>query len=204
MRIALLILAACGSSSSVSSGGGVTVELSSVTLADNCGDNARPPPPPIQVAGGRAEEKDAKEDPNARHASCPKGVDCSSGHQRGCDQTSMQLAFAAAEATTVTIKKVELLDDGGTLLEELRVYVPATRWADSQYVAWDGKLAAGQRAQTSYSLASPSWGKLGGRMEAQSKKYQLRVTVEVGGASRTVQKQQIAPAQMEPEVMTAL
>jgi hypothetical protein len=57
-------------------------------------------------------------------------------------------------------------------------------------------------AQVSYALASPPWDKLGGRMAAQTKRYQLRVTVAVGGTARTIEKTSIMPVQIEPVVVT--
>ena len=77
-----------------------------------------------------------------------------------------------------------------------------TRWTNNEYAVWDGTLDARSTAQVSYALASPPWDKLGGRMAAQSKRYQLRVTLSVGGSQRTVEKTSIMPVQIEPVVVT--
>ena len=207
--VILLMLVGCGSTPSTSSAkGGVSVELSSVTLADDCGDRGSPPPPPSQLAAAGSgkmtdEQKRAAEAESANMVagSCAKGANCNFARSRGCDQTSMQLAFKSGDAAGVHVKKVELLDAAGKSLQELASRKP-TRWNASKYEAWDEKLAADQLAQTSYALAAPDWNKLGGRMDAQTKKYQLRVVVEVGGADHTVEKQSISPALMQPDVVT--
>ena len=87
------------------------------------------------------------------------------------------------------------------MLQPLAARSP-TKWNASKYEPWDGKLAAGQLAQVSYSLAAPDWNKLGSRMQAQTKKYQLRVVLEVGDSEHTLEKQSISPALMMPDVVT--
>jgi hypothetical protein len=191
-----------------------TVELASVTLADDCGDAARPPPPPTRAAASppvpaqapSSVEPPADEAvaPSAMAARCA-GPNC--GHdRRACDQTSMQLALAApaGAATAFAVKKVELLDERGALLGELTPR-KATAWSDAAgaYQPWDQNLAAGAKLNVSYALSSPDWNKLdGGRWNAHTKKFQLRVTLTVGTADRTVEKKAISPAEIEPAVPT--
>ncbi len=200
----LLVMVGCGSAASTSSSkGDVSVELSSVTLADDCGTSGNPPPPPTQVAGKEAAAERVADGPAnmVAQGSCAKGANCNFARSRGCDQTSMQLAIKSGDALGVRVKKVELLDAGGKSLQQLAARSP-TKWGASKYEPWDEKLAAGQLAQTSYSLAAPDWNKLGGRMDAQTKKYQLRVVVEVGDSEHTLEKQSISPALMQPDVVT--
>jgi hypothetical protein len=199
----LLVLVGCGSSASSSSKGDVSVELSSVTLADDCGDSGNPPPPPAQLAAAGSGKMTDSEKAAAEmvSASCAKGANCNFARSRGCDQTSMQLAIKSGDALGVRIKTVELLDAAGKPLQQLAARTP-TKWGANKYEPWDGKLAPGQLAQTSYSLAAPDWNKLGGRMDAQTKKYQLRVVVEVGDSEHTLEKQSISPALMQPDVVT--
>ncbi len=135
-------------------------------------------------------------------------ADCASpgcGRGRGCDQTSMQLALktkAGVKATQIRIKKVELLDPKGKLLEVLTASDPS-RWDSKAYVPWDQAIGASQTLQTSYVLSSPNWDKLtGSRWEAHTKKFQLRVTVTVGTADRKVEKTSIVPAMLPPPVPT--
>ena len=118
----------------------------------------------------------------------------------------MQLSFAAQagrKPTTVKIKRVELLDDKGKVLDTLTATV-ATQWDAKKgaYTAWDGSLSANDTIKSSYRLSSPKWGKLGGRMVAQQRSYQLRVVVTVGGSDRVLEKQAIIPAHIEPMVVT--
>ncbi|HEU0035039.1 MAG TPA: hypothetical protein VFQ53_30645 [Kofleriaceae bacterium] len=162
----------------------ITVELAAVTLGDDCA----PPKPatPAAVAPSRC-----------------AGPNCG----RRCDQTSMQLAIRAqpgVKHTTLAIKKVELLDDKGKLLQELAAR-EGTVWNDAKgaYVAWDQTIDASANLKTMYALAAPNWDKLtNGRWHAHEKTFQLRVTVVIGSGTRTVEKQAITPTRLPPAVPT--
>jgi hypothetical protein len=215
--LVLLSLVACGGHRSTKDG--ITVELASVTLANDCGSYGMPPPPPEVMAAApmkreAAGQRVADEDISAGAASvvasetyCPPGADCRSAgrHRGGCQQTSMQLYFKALAPAVVKIKKVELLDVAGKYVQDLASRSP-THWNDSAYVAWDEKLVPGKQVSTSYALAAPNWNKLGGREKAQTKKYHLRVVVDIGDAEHTLEKLSISPAVMqampEPDVVT--
>jgi hypothetical protein len=118
----------------------------------------------------------------------------------------MQLSFKAPvgiKPTTIKIKRVELLDAKGKLLEVLTSRSPGRWTPEGAYVAWDERLAAGQTVASTYELDSPNWDKLtNGRWSAHSKTFQLRVTVTLGTASKTVEKQSITPARLAPPVPT--
>ncbi len=201
MRAAVLaLLAACGGSTSDK--GGILVELASITLADDCGDFGYMPPPSKPALEPRHEEKAASGDVAASEAYCPPGAKCrSSSPGRSCAQTSMQLAFSAPTVATVKIKKVELLDGMGKYLQDLEPRLPK-RWDGSAYVAWNEQLEGGKPLSTSYALTAPNWEKLGGRMEAQTKKYHLHVVVTIGDNEHSLEKQSIQPAVMQPDVVT--
>ncbi len=188
----------------------ITIELSSVTLADNCPTPTVQPPPPNGFAkpppNVPAQTKSETEPaPKAARGSCARPPCPGIGRSRACEQTSMQLSFsqAGAKQTTIQIKRVELLDDKGKLLQTLTASMPS-QWdaAKGSYVAWDGSLAAKSSVKSTYRLTSPDWYKLGGRFNAQARKFQLRVIVTVGGADRTVEKTSIIPAHIEPMVVT--
>ena len=187
----LAVFAGCATSEADPSNG-VAVELASVTLADDCGN---PPPPP-------AAKPPATRPAAAAVKECA-GPKC--GHARACDQTSMQLSFkapAGSKATTIKIKKVELLDAKGKLLEVLSARAPS-RFADDTYVAWDETIAPSATLATMYELNSPNWDKLtNGRWSAHNATFQLRVTVAIGSASKTVEKQSITPVRLAPPVPT--
>jgi hypothetical protein len=123
--------------------GDVSVELSSVTLGDDC-DADWTPPAPAKPAATQA----APASPAMRAAaSCPQGVDCGGGRARGtCRQTSIQLALQAtgtSDPTPIRIKKVELLDESGAFLAELPASNPK-RWSDAgSYQPWDQTVAPG-------------------------------------------------------------
>lgn len=188
----------------------MTVELSSVTLADNCPTPTVQPPPPGNFAKPppvqqTKSESDTEPAPKAARGSCARPPCPSIGRSRACEQTSMQLVFSDGPSvgTPIKIKRVELLDDKGKLLQTLTASMP-TQWdaAKGSYVAWDGELRGSTKA--SYRLTAPDWSKLGGRFNAQSRKFQLRVIVTVGnnGSERTVEKTSIIPAHIEPMVVT--
>ncbi|MBA2542187.1 MAG: hypothetical protein H0V17_21280 [Deltaproteobacteria bacterium] len=174
----------------------VAVELAAVTLGDDCGANPLLPPP---VAAKRR-------NPNvmAAPAAAPLDADASY-YRRHCDQTSMQLSLRATGgtgSTTVKIKKVELLDSHGNFLADLSARAP-TRWDGASYTAWNQTVDAGQTLAASYSLSSPNWEQLtGGRWQAHTRSFQLRVTLTVGSKNHTVDKQSITPAMLEPAVPT--
>lgn len=204
MRHAIIVALAvtgCSKSFTSSTASGVSVELAGVTLADECGDSGPPPKPPGIVAK-RAPVGQDKVD--AMEPPC-HGSDCRQAHAAACDQTSMQLAMrsSASAAMTIHIKQVELLDSGGKVLEVLTARKPS-KWADDgSYVSWDETVAANQTLAASYSLSSPSWDKIAeGRVKAHTKVFALRVTVTVGNAETTVEKQSIQPVMLEAPVET--
>ncbi|MEO8700753.1 MAG: hypothetical protein ABI867_11955 [Kofleriaceae bacterium] len=185
--ICLLAFAAC-SVSEAKVPNEVTVELASVTLAENC-TATTPPPPPSTFA---------KPPP----AVAARG---SSPARRRCEQTSMQLAITAqpgVKPTTIKIKRVELLDKEGKVLETLTASSPM-KWTDKGvYAAWDQGISADAAVKASYALTAPNWNKYGGRMTAHTKTFQLRVTVTIGSSDRTVEKTSITPVRIEPMVVT--
>jgi hypothetical protein len=174
----------------------VTVEIASVTLADQCGSSGRMQPPvktaqaPAKPAASEpAVVAPAKVGPGARVA------------RRACEQTSMQLALKATAGEKVAIKKVELLDANGKLINELAATAPQ-KWDGSAYAGWDEKVAAGDDIAVAYALGAPDWNKIGGRYAANGKTFQLRVTLALGAHEKVVEKQAIAAAHIEPAVPT--
>jgi len=210
--LAAVALTGCSSISEAKRMKEVTVELSSVTLADNCAPvPPAPPAPPAKPAPGQpaapsrvAQDPARPGTPAAVSVADPRCA--STGCGRHCEQTSMQLSIKAepgAKPTTIKVKKVELLDDKGKLLEVLTAREP-TQWAqDGKYVVWDQALAADQTVKASYALTAPSWDKLtNGRWNAHARTFQLRVTVTVGSGDITVDKQAITAARLPPAVPT--
>jgi hypothetical protein len=201
--LSLVLLAGCWSNSQPSQPAApdvsVMVELAAVTLGDDCGDNVHLTPPPREAAV----VKPRKLPPGAAIAPSDLCQGCVVGPSH-CDQTSMQLALktSGAGSTSVAIKKVELLDNRGNFLAELAARGP-TKWDGSSYVAWDQQVTGDQRLAASYLLSSPDWDKLtNGRWSAHQKTFQLRVTMAVGSKDRTIDKQSITPAMLEPPVPT--
>jgi len=192
--------------------GDVSVELSGVTLGDDCGGTppANPPKPSKTAAAAPAEP--ASLAPPARRApGTPSAVaaDCAEpgcGGGYACQQTSIQLALRAtgtSAATPIQIKRVELLDAKGVSLGELTATSP-TRWSDAgSYQAWDQSLAPNEQAAVSYVLSSPAWHAMEGGQWAQTgKMFQVRVTVLVGAKDRVIEKKAIQPTIMPPPMPT--
>lgn len=188
----------------------VKVDVSSITLADDCRPApARKPtkfakPPP---ATAQRSEADVPDSGAPVQGSCAPGANCNFRSRPVCVQSSMQLSIAASSmhsTTTIVVRKVELLNAKGKVIEVLRAS-GATRWDDatSAYVAWNGRVDADGTLQVSYHLSAPSWDKhSGGRLGASGKTFQVRLTVSVGGADRTIEQTATVPAFIEPNVVT--
>lgn len=214
MKSSLLVLAlsSCWTSStstvSQPTSPDVMVELAAVTLGDDCGGAV---PPPVAGAAPSATplvaSRPAKPAPyTPAGAPMPPGDICEGcSYTPHCDQTSMQLslkATAGAGTTSIKVKRVELLDSRGKRIADLTSRAP-TRWNGDAYEAWNQSIDAGQRLSASYTLTAPNWDELtGGRWNAHTKTFQLRVTLTVGSKDRTVDKQSITPALLEPPVPT--
>jgi hypothetical protein len=191
--VLLALLAGCESASEATPNQDVTVELAAVTLGDECGANPRQPAPPAP----KVKTEDAKRDPNA-----DRDADSS---RSACEPTTMQLALkavAAAKPTTIKVKKVELLDDKGKVLETLTAKQPV-KWDGKKYNVWNESIAGGESLATSYLLNAPDWNKhTKGRRNAHTKKFQVRVTLAVGTQNRTIDKQAVVAVYIEPDVDT--
>ena len=188
--------------------GDVTVELSGVTLGDDCGASWTPPPPVNRPASPAkaAAASESMQDPAAAPARRPPGTAPAQYAPSYCQQTSIQLALHAtgtSAPTPIKIKKVELLDANGKFVVELTASGP-TRWSDAgSYQTWDQTVAPNEEAAVSYVLSSPAWHSMEGGQYAQTgKTFQVRVTVLVGAKDRVVEKKAIQPAMMPPPVPT--
>lgn len=196
--LSLLVLAGCWTSSQPSAPTPevqVDVELAAVTLGDDCNDAESIAPPVARI-----------DKPSAAGAPMPADICVGCAPIRPhCDQTSMQLALRAtpgAGAMAVKIKKVELLDSRGGFLATLEARTPM-RWNGDSYVGWTQTVDAGGKLNASYLLSAPNWDALtNGRWSAHTKTFQLRVTLAIGSSERTVDKQAITPAMLEPPVPT--
>jgi hypothetical protein len=193
--ILLAAIAAC-SISDARAPSEVTVDVASVTLADNCNPVSEP-----------SQQKFAKPPGGSQSRSECDGPGCGMSRRKACEQTSMQLAIrahAGTTPTTITIKRVELLDNKGRVLDVLTPSAPVRWTPKGVYVQWDQTISASDDLiNASYALTAPDWTKLGGRLSAQSRTFQLRVTVAVGTSQRTVVKQAIVPGlTIEPPVVT--
>lgn len=152
----------------------VSVELTAVTLADDCGRASK--------------AKSAKAD-SARGA-------------RRCEQTSMQLAITASDASRIRVKSVELFDEDGRSLGKLTASKP-TRWSadNGRYEIWDELVPAGSPIHASYVLGQPDWSRIGNRW---NRTYTLKTVVTIGGVDRAAHKDVTlsAPTALPPNVKT--
>ena len=195
----------------------VAVELAGVTLGDECGTGAKPPRPPTKLAQANEATAPAAREPAAAKIAASEAVAVPSAgacatpgcggpshYTPPCEQTSMQLSLrSSGQATTIKIKQVELLDASGKVVDVLTARAPS-RWDDhGKYIAWNETIAANQDFATSYTLTSPNWDKIAkGRWNAHTMAFKLRVTVTIGSSDRTVEKQSLSPAMLEPAVAT--
>jgi len=166
------------------------VELTSVTLADDCGGTApiaAPAKSVLKAAPGPAGK--AKQDADYAYA------------KRRCEQTSMQIAIVAGDAATLHVKSVELFDESDKSLGTLTASKP-TRWSstNSAYEAWDEAFLAGETS-ASYVLSQPPWDHVTDRW---NKTYTLKTVLTIGGVDQTAQKDVTltAPTSLPPNVKT--
>jgi hypothetical protein len=173
-------------------GGKVSVELTAVTLADDCGGTPPWGPP---AAPTRKADIDADDSLKGKSKSAVK---------RRCEQTSMQLSAASSDGkpTKITVKKVEMFDDTGASLGELAASTP-TYWSkNGMYESWDQMLGPAAQVSVSYVLERPDWDRIQNRW---NRTFTLKVTVTIGNADQTMQKDVhtiSAPVSLPPNVKT--
>lgn len=161
----------------------VTVELTAVTLGEDCGVPAPAPKRKAEAAPQQGPLRDA-----AAGASKPHGFAAESVARRACEQTSMQLSVfspAGLAATDLKVKKVELYDETGKLAGVLTPRTPTLWSASGAYVAWDEKIAPASTLQVSYELSAPDWSKV---KERWNKSFTVKAVVTVGGADQKLKR----------------
>jgi len=188
-----------------------TVDLTAVTLADDCGGT----PPwnaPAKVITAEADTKaavkaeavktDMDMEPKAKAKLDYKGNSSGARAKRRCEQTSMQLSITSGDASKVTVKSVELFDEAGKSLGTLTASKP-TRWSDANgvYETWDEALAAGSTSSVSYVLTQPKWDQIGDRW---NRTYTLKTVLSIGGVDQAARKDVTlsAPTMLPPNVKT--
>jgi hypothetical protein len=192
-KLVLLVLAAgCMSASQPKPApNGIVVDVASVALAQDCGD--QPMPPPAVPQANRPAPAEGEAAPQDKVGSL------SESRQESCDQTRIQLSIKAAGAAKIHIKRVELLDASGKVVGNLTPRTPS-KWVNDSYQAWNEQVVAGDQVTASYALSAPKWDELGGRDPSVT--YRVRVTVAVGDEERTIDKAASttveAPALPEP------
>ncbi len=202
--LAAAAVAACGSpkakssstgsnaGSNAGSAGTVKISVSSIHLADDCGEIASTPP--ATPAGGSPTSPPppsviARPERSARPADSVRTDES----EPQCDQSALQLQLVAAatpNATVIAIRKIELLDEAGKVLGELTPRSP-TQWMPSgQYAAWDQTIASGVTIKASYALSAPMWPAYGLTLAtAAQQTFRLRVTVTANGSEQIVSGQ---------------
>jgi len=174
----------------------ITIQMSSVTLAEDCGAAAVHPPAPDST--GQSERK------RAPRAESEADSDERAKSQRRCEQTSMQLSLTGAPSGSpvqLGVKKVGLFDDKGTLIGELTSRDPSVWSATGAYVPWDQTVAPTKTLAVTYMLSAPNWSKVGNRWD---RSYTLKAVLTVGGADRSVEREVRieSPAQLPADVET--
>ena len=173
--------------SATSNVGTVTISVSSIHLADDCGDTKTPTP---VVPAAVSPTPPSSPGVRVRPARAAPGA---GPRRQQCDQSALQLQLVAAPAASVTIiaiQKVELLNQAGDVLGELTPRSP-TQWMPSgQYVAWDQTITGDATIKASYALSAPMWPAYGlTRATAAKQIFRLRVTVTANGNPQVVSGQ---------------
>jgi hypothetical protein len=172
------------------------VELSSVTLADDCGGT--PPGSAPAKTALKAEESEAK----AKSKSKQDSAYAPTLAKRRCEQTSMQLTVIAGDASSLHVKSVELFDEAGKSLGTLTATKP-TRWSSTTmtYEGWYATATASTESSVSYVLSQPKWDHIADRW---NKTYTLKTVLTVGGVDQPAQKDVTltAPTSLPPNVKT--
>ena len=179
--------AATDAGSAASNAGTVTISVSSIHLADDCGGGKTPAPAVPAAVSPTAPSSPAVRVRPERAA--PGAVP----RQHQCDQSALQLQLVAAptpNATIIAIQKVELLNQAGDVLGELTPRSP-TQWMPSgHYAVWDQSIAGGATVKASYALSAPMWPAYGlTRAKAAQQTFRLRVTVTANGNAQVVSGQ---------------
>lgn len=168
--------------------GQVDLSIASITLADDCG--TRPTAAPVSSAQKRSGDVSMSDSPHF--------ASVASQERRACEQSSVQLRVAnGTEAPSkITIKKIELLDEGGAVIGELTPR-DASQWSSDTYQPWDEQVAANQTLQVSYALSRPAVSPGG--------TYTVRLVVAAGdGGERTIEQRTTlqAEASLPPGAVT--
>lgn len=157
----------------------VSVQLTAVTLGEDCGGTGIPAPQPVEAAAPAPKRSAAKPS---------HGAAAEMSLQRICQQTSVQLAIvspASVGPTTIHVKKVELFDDKGNRIGELTTKTPVV-WTDGVYTPWDEKAAASTTLSVSYPTSQPDWSAVGDRA---NRTFVVKVVVSVGGADQPLERE---------------
>ena len=177
------------------------VELTAVTLADDCGGTP-PWSAPVKIAKAEAVRSDEDIEPKAKAKSDSAYPMVGARAKRRCEQTSMQLSIIAGDASNISVKSVELFDETGKSLGTLSASKP-TRWSDAsgRYDAWDETVSAGSTSSVSYVLSQPKWDQIGNRW---NRTYTLKTVLSIGGVDQSAQKDVTlsAPTSLPPNVKT--
>jgi len=177
LSIAALVFLSCGPLTELERchSGQVVASLSSVTLASDCGAQAKGA---ADFAAG----------------ACAEGTPCPSL----CRQSSMQLSFVSTGpgVASVEIRAVRLFDSNRKLLQTLTSREPQ-HWSADQYLAWNQQVLGGETVKATYKLSAPTY-YYGADARSSYQAYTVEVDVAIDGEVRTLQTQ----ATREPEVAT--
>lgn len=126
------------------------------------------------------------------------------GASLGSGTANVQLAFdasAVTSAATVSVRKVVLYEVQNETRSETLTASSPTVWNGGGYESWNESVPPGGDLRASYQLTPPTYGAgdQRGTMDAYSTRYKLRITLDVGGITVTVESREL---QREPEFAT--
>jgi hypothetical protein len=175
----------------------VTVAMAAATIADDCGPGAPHAPPsalPDSVEPKSVEPTWSKGDRAMDDVKAAKA-------KRRCEQTSMQLSITTTSGAPVSVKvkRVELYDEAGRLVELLAARDPSI-WSDQgSYVTWDERISRGGTWSVSYALSRPSLEE----DDRRDKAYVVRAHVTVDGEDQTVDREVVVQREVVVEAPTS-
>jgi len=178
----------------------VSVQLTAVTLGEDCGGSGLPAPLPIETAAPTVAPKRAAASKPSHDMA---GERAAASMMRICQQTSIQLAIVSPTGigpTELTVKKIELFDDKGTRIGELTAKAPVV-WIDGAYKPWDAKAEPGKTHFVSYPASQPDWSLVGDRA---NRTFVVKVVVSVGGTDQPLERDVYiqGEARLPPGVVT--
>ncbi len=166
------------------------VAITAATLGDEC----------AEVGSGTKSSTSTSAGAEACDSSQSGLTGCGSSD---CRASNLQLTatLSGAESAELEVVRAVLYDEATNVeLDTLQARTP-TSWNGSAYVAWNEVVASGNAVKASYTLSSPKWSTISGKLAqpSGSQKFYLLVTLASGGKQIILRSGTLS---REPQVAT--